>query len=1055
MAKPPVQSKETGNPNIGLAAFYNMVQGRRGFTLAPHHYPLVAALEDKRIVNLLILIAAGAGKALAPDTPILTSKGWKVMYDVTPGDQVMHPSGFFTQVVGRSETPIDQLWRVNLSDGRSLVAHDNHLWSVHHQRVGVKSINAGRRENGKQTTISVRHTPVKDAWETMSTADLRSLMDRQPSLRCYLPLTDPVELPPVPVWSGDTHVSKGHYVKDVSMPGFDPRTQMAMPPYLLGCILGDGYVNSVGISLVSSDDDEMAEHMQADAAAVGMSIRRSGLASKVHCATWRIEGAATRMAALGLAGKKADSKFIPLIYFHGSVAQRLALLQGLMDTNGTVGKNSNTTFTSISYRLAHGVQQLVWSLGGSARITVHSKTYPYRGEKRVGKPAYRVSIRMRDPRQILRLARKRDLAYPTQYADTLKLRIESVEAAHRDLSVCIQVEAEDGLFLAGDYVVTHNSNLLDIIYPCWELGRDPTTAILSVSAGERLPQTFMQASMQIIRDDPTFRATFPNVKPDTSVGWSLERGLFVTGHHGGDENPTYFAAGLGSKALTGLHARILIFDDLHDEENARTSESRAEVISRYYRTLLDRSDPRGCRKVAVGRWWAPDDLYQEWRRSGDWVVMELPATRNPKTGGSVRLWYDVYVPHGTECCFTETAELAPDQDPDSEYVKYRVYYAALDKTGEGFYWPDSPTKRRNYKVVKRRQPRVAAINYDGDMSAGGEGIFSKDDFRVYMPPENLALGIQAPQVRGWARSLRGEVEEAWDTALGQPQSASMTVALTGLLVPCKEWHKGEDPDLVGPCDFHYDVYLLDIMVRDINFQELAMALRQRHGLWHPRRVIVEEKQSGVGLLQTFRGTHIPVFGQKVEQGKVERAVNPVLVAENGLPIGGGAASVQGWMKMGRVLVPAGCEWLTRGADGKEDSGFLNRVCSFRGGPRANDEFDALVHLVTRAIMLSRQTAYVPGMDGQGSSLPPIPEGWGAAMAGDPRAESLGAFMAMSAAGGEIVMSNPFQGLCGAPCHWYAVIGNAERCTHANHPAVINALHGCQDWLRHGSVTEDV
>ena len=114
-----------------------------------------------------------------------------------------------------------------------------------------------------------------------------------------------------------------------------------------------------------------------------------------------------------------------------------------------------------------------------------------------------------------------------------------------------------------------------------------------------------------------------------------------------------------------------------------------------------------------------------------------------------------------------------------------------------------------------------------------------------------------------------------------------------------------------------------------------------------------------------------------------------------------------------------------------------------------------MHLVTRAIMLSRQTAYVPGMDGQGSSLPPIPEGWGAAMAGDPRAESRGAFMAMSAAGGEIVMSNPFQGLCGAPCHWYAVIGNAERCTHANHPAVINALHGCQDWLRHGSVTEDV
>ena len=597
------------------------------------------------------------------------------------------------------------------------------------------------------------------------------------------------------------------------------------------------------------------------------------------------------------------------------------------------------------------------------------------------------------------------------------------------------------------------SNLIDIVWPTWLLGHDPTLTILSVSAGERLPQTFLQATMQVIQRDPAFRSLFPKVKPDVGVGWSLERGLYVVGHHGGDENPSYFCAGLGSKALTGLHARVLIFDDLHDEENSRTPEGRAEVVGRYYRTLLDRSDPRGTRRVAIGRWWAEDDLYQEWMRSGDWVTMELPATR---PGGSRRLWYDVTVPDGVECVFTETAEPSPPEEQRPGATRYRAYYAAVDPTGLGFYWPASPTKRRNYLTVRRRQPRTAAVNYDGDMTGGGTGVFAEADFRPYVPPADLSLGIQSPSVRAWVRGMRGEVEEAWDTALGQPQSASMTAALTALLVPCDQWHRGEDPALVGPCDRHFDVYILDLMVEDLDARQLAMALRTRFGKWHPRMVTVEEKQSGVGLLQTFRGMQIPLRGQKVVEGKVERAVNPILAAENGLPVAGGAASVQGWVKMGRVLVPLGEPWLT-GAHGGASEGFLRRVCAFAGGSRAADEFDALVHMVTRAIVCSGQVVYIPGMSGAAgdAAVPPPPFG-----ADDPRAAAMEAFRALAGAGaaaaggGEFGGESPFQGLCGAPCHFYEVRLNAERCRHKQHPKIVHSLEGCPDWARHGTVVED-
>jgi len=576
------------------------------------------------------------------------------------------------------------------------------------------------------------------------------------------------------------------------------------------------------------------------------------------------------------------------------------------------------------------------------------------------------------------------------------------------------------------------SNLLDIAYASWELGHDPSLTIQSISAGEALPQSFMSSVMQIIQHDRTFCETFPEVRPDPEQGWSIGRGLFVTGHPPSDPDASYKAYGIASKALTGGHCRIQILDDLHDRENASTPESRQVVKNTYYDTILGRADPRGCRRVAAMRWWAKDDLSQEWISSGDWVVLSLPAVRP----GNTRLWYDVYVPRGLECVYAEMLEPDREQDEGSPYVKYRAYYGAMDTTGKGFYWPGSPSKRREYESVARRQPRTAAVNYRGDMTGGGDGIFSRDDFRFFGAPEGLSEGIGNPNVHAWVSATKGFVEDAWDTALGQPQSSSMTAALTGLLVPCSQWHRGEDESVIGPCDFHYDVYLLDLMLKHLQFSDLAKELRIRHGLWHSRRVNVEEKSSGVSLIQTFRGTHIPIHGLKVPQGKVERAVNPVLAGgDSGKPVAGGAASVQGWWGMGRVLGPAGAPWLDRGPDGTRETGFLSRVCAFTGGSKAADEFDALVHLVTRAIVLSRKT----GRFGANPTGGPSDEDIAIANDEDPRRLALRGFGALDAAEPE----NPLAGMCIAPCGHYSIVSNREWC--ALHGRATNSLGGCQQW----------
>jgi hypothetical protein len=306
------------------------------------------------------------------------------------------------------------------------------------------------------------------------------------------------------------------------------------------------------------------------------------------------------------------------------------------------------------------------------------------------------------------------------------------------------------------------------------------------------------------------------------------------------------------------------------------------------------------------------------------------------------------------------------------------------------------------------------------------------------------------------------VESAWDTAFGQRQSEALTVDITGLFVPCNAWHRNEDPDIVGPCDFHFDVFLLDMFADTLDFRELALAFRTRYGLWGPRRVTVEEKASGISLLQTFRGSAIPLRGQKVAEGKIDRAINPVFSptqssigrspgvrAPHG--VGGGAASVQGWARMGRILYPAGAPWTQPSkTDPTGRPGWLHRMLNFSGGTRNADEFDATVHLITRAITLSVRSGRLPSQVGESfaDNSGVVPD-----YLTDPYAgarEALAAIAGLQAPSPQATAnslsdpaSNPFHGFCGGGCGSYKTVDNRLFCI--RHGRSVSAFDGCGDW----------
>lgn len=193
------------------------------------------------------------------------------------------------------------------------------------------------------------------------------------------------------------------------------------------------------------------------------------------------------------------------------------------------------------------------------------------------------------------------------------------------------------------------SLLLSTLYPAFSIGLDPTVTILGVSAGEGLVQGFMRAVMEWVENSKVWASLFPDVRPDKDKGWSTERGMFVSGRPSGDPDASYFAAGLTSSKLTGVHARLILIDDIHNKENAASSDQCAAVQRTYYNTLLGRADPRGARFLMAGRRWHEEDLYGHLMGSGDWVVMSLPAERP----GSRELYWDVVIPEDLVCCFNE------------------------------------------------------------------------------------------------------------------------------------------------------------------------------------------------------------------------------------------------------------------------------------------------------------------------------------------------------------------------------------------------------------------
>ncbi|MEU2119316.1 helicase-related protein [Streptomyces sp. NPDC016459] len=344
----------------------------------------------------------GSGKAQPLDSLVLTPGGFRKMGEISVGDEVVVPSGGISWVDGVFPQGERDVWRLVLSDDTSVECDDEHLWIV-----------------GTSCAWDRGQTP-----KVMTTREIRAdTFQANGSSKWYLPVATPVDL------------------SDGTAPHLDP--------YVFGLLLGDGSFRH-NLRLSTTDEEILGAVRsvlapECEVTPVPGSRCDYPIGPRGPRGGTRRNPVISVLRELGLWGATSHDKFLPLAFKNTSVKNRLAVLQGLMDTDGTVdAQGLSVSFRSASRPLADDVAWLVRSLGGRARVLPR-------------KAAFHVSIALPDEYVPFRCARKARRMGPRPKYSTFRRAIRAVEYVGRKSVQCISVADQSHAYVTDHFTVTHNT----------------------------------------------------------------------------------------------------------------------------------------------------------------------------------------------------------------------------------------------------------------------------------------------------------------------------------------------------------------------------------------------------------------------------------------------------------------------------------------------------------------------------------------------------------------------------------------------------------------------
>lgn len=337
---------------------------------------------------------------------VKTPDGIMLWKDINIGSKLFAPDGGIVTVI---DIPVDcnmPIYKVTLEDGREIEASDNHIWLVYESTSLKKQI----------------LTTTKKMME-------KGVIDKYNRHRFFIPNAGAI-----------------NYAKQ----------ETPIDAYTLGLLLAEGcFANKLcrkeNMQISSSEKD-----MRFYKTVIPYKINRK---DKFYNWTIYIKDCKKIMNNMGLWGHKAHTKFIPSIYLYNDYNTRMELLKGLMDGDGCARTKGAKVFMTVSKQLSDDVMTLCRSLGINCKCSLNKIT-----QKNKEYYSYRISIFTE--KVIFKLPRKiqdthiytPDKKGSKAYSFINRTAIKSIEFSHYGEGKCVTVDSEDGLYLIGDYVITHNCN---------------------------------------------------------------------------------------------------------------------------------------------------------------------------------------------------------------------------------------------------------------------------------------------------------------------------------------------------------------------------------------------------------------------------------------------------------------------------------------------------------------------------------------------------------------------------------------------------------------------
>jgi DNA segregation ATPase FtsK/SpoIIIE-like protein len=430
--------------------------------------PVLANLAD--MPHVLIAGATGAGKALALDTPVPTPSGWTTMGELRDGDTVFGADGQPCRVLKAHDVLLGEpCYEVEFDDGTVMMASADHLWETADRAARISMSRGARRDaqpSSRRDRLSAldRLIAQGDPDELVTASEPAASLDglsmrAGPRVVTTQEILDTLRVGP--------HVN--HSVR-VCAPLDHPEQNLPIDAYVLGCWLGGGH-SAHGQSFCA--DREVVANIEA----AGFEVRKHTF----NRYAWGIVGLRTHLARLGLLG----DKHVPPAYLRAAPKQRLALLQGLMDSDGNVSDQGSVEFTDTNRRLAEAVVELAVSLGHKA--VLREGRAKLNGRDRG--PKYRVVWTPPDPvfRSSRKLARQKLSGHRGVQAVRCIVDVRPVPS--RPVR-CITVDSPDHLYLASRACIpTHNSVSLNVLVTSLLMRNPPDRVRLILIDPKRVEMT--------------------------------------------------------------------------------------------------------------------------------------------------------------------------------------------------------------------------------------------------------------------------------------------------------------------------------------------------------------------------------------------------------------------------------------------------------------------------------------------------------------------------------------------------------------------------------------